>query len=55
MKLYDLLKEVRGYEVKTDIPDEEVISITDNSRKIQKGCVFVCIKGASFDGHTKAK
>ena len=43
MKLYDLLKEVRGYEVKTDIPDEEVISITDNSRKIQKGCVLSLI------------
>ena len=28
--------------------------MTSDSRKIQKGCLFVCIKGAAFDGHTAA-
>ncbi|MBQ5337453.1 MAG: UDP-N-acetylmuramoyl-L-alanyl-D-glutamate--2,6-diaminopimelate ligase, partial [Oscillospiraceae bacterium] len=37
-----------------DFPDCEVTGVTDNSKKIEKGCVFVCVKGGSFDGHTKA-
>ena len=26
----------------------------NGSKKIEKNCVFVCVKGGSFDGHTKA-
>lgn len=51
MKLYDLIK---GIAV-THIPNREIVSITDNSNKIQKDCIFVCVKGGSFDGHSKAK
>ena len=32
----------------------EVLGITDDSRKIKPGMVFVCIKGTKFDGHTVA-
>ncbi len=31
--------------------DAEITAITDDSRKITKGCLFFCIKGGSFDGH----
>lgn len=50
MRLYDLFKEIQI----PDFEDRDVSSITDNSKKIEKDCVFVCIKGGSFDGHTKA-
>lgn len=33
---------------------KEATTITDNSKKIEKGCIFVCIKGAHFDGHDVA-
>ena len=35
--------------------DAEVTKIIDNSSQICEGCVFVCIKGGHFDGHTKAQ
>lgn len=50
MRLNELFSEIKN----TGIEDREVSLITDNSSKIQKDCVFVCVKGASFDGHTKA-
>lgn len=34
--------------------DREISLITDNSAKICEGCIFVCIEGKHFDGHTKA-
>ena len=34
--------------------DREISFITDNSAKVKDGCIFVCIEGKRFDGHTKA-
>ena len=34
--------------------DREINFITDNSAKVKDGCIFVCIEGKRFDGHTKA-
>lgn len=34
--------------------DPEITFITDDSRKVRAGCVFVCIRGKNFDGHTAA-
>ncbi len=51
MNLYDLFRDITDI----DFPDREVTGITDNSRNIKEGCVFICVKGASFDGHSKAK
>lgn len=34
---------------------KEVSCVVNDSRKIAEGCLFLCIKGASFDGHTFAK
>ncbi|MDO5560154.1 MAG: UDP-N-acetylmuramoyl-L-alanyl-D-glutamate--2,6-diaminopimelate ligase [Oscillospiraceae bacterium] len=50
MKLYDLMKSL----TQVDFEDCEVSCITDDSRNIKEGCVFVCVKGASFDGHSAA-
>ncbi|MCL2696790.1 MAG: UDP-N-acetylmuramoyl-L-alanyl-D-glutamate--2,6-diaminopimelate ligase [Oscillospiraceae bacterium] len=35
--------------------DSEVTGITDDSREITAGNIFVCIKGAHFDGHDAAR
>ena len=40
--------------VNVSLEEREVGFITDNSRKIEKDCIFVCIEGMHFDGHTKA-
>ena len=51
LRLYELFKDVT--EIKFE--DSEVSCVTDNSANIVKGCVFVCVKGGSFDGHTRAE
>ena len=49
MKLYTLLERLE-----TSLPDTEITGVTDDTRKMQKGMVFVCIKGAKYDGHDAA-
>lgn len=51
MKLTELLKELK---YKGNPAEAEVESITDNSRNISSNCLFICIEGKHFDGHTKA-
>jgi len=31
-----------------------VSTVTDDSRKLERDCVFVCVAGSHFDGHSKA-
>ena len=50
MRLSDLLENGAV----TSIGETEITSITDDTRKVQKGNLFVCIKGNSFDGHDAA-
>lgn len=52
MKLTQLLREL---EYIGNPAEAEVEFITDNSRNICKNCVFICIEGKRFDGHTKAE
>lgn len=52
MKLDELLKEIE-YSGNPDL-NSEITAVVSNSAKIVPGCLFVCIKGARFDGHTKA-
>ncbi len=52
MKLSSLLKNI---EVKNTWADCEVRDVTADSRRVQQGDVFVCIKGATFDGHNLAQ
>lgn len=47
MKLYDLLEN----KIQTKVPDCDVLGITDDSRKVQKGWLFVCARGEKFNGH----
>ncbi len=49
-----------GISYKSPIPSEElerlrVSSVTNDSRQVREGSVFVCIRGGRFDGHDKAK
>ncbi len=52
MLLSELLKEIE-YSGQPDL-DTEITAVVSNSAKIIPGCLFVCIRGARFDGHTKA-
>ncbi|MBQ9899391.1 MAG: UDP-N-acetylmuramoyl-L-alanyl-D-glutamate--2,6-diaminopimelate ligase [Ruminococcus sp.] len=50
MKLYDLLED----NARTELGNIEISSLTDDTRKVTDGSLFVCVKGARFDGHTAA-
>ncbi len=50
MKLYTLLENL-----KTPLPDREITGVTDNTRALKPDMVFVCIRGAKFDGHDAAE
>jgi UDP-N-acetylmuramoyl-L-alanyl-D-glutamate--2,6-diaminopimelate ligase len=51
MKLYELFQNIQ----KLNIADREIKSITDNTKKIERDCLFVCVKGNKFDGHDFAR
>jgi len=51
MKLSELLQ---GISYTTALADCEITDVCSDSRKITPGCVFVCIKGEKFDGHSHA-
>lgn len=50
MKLKELL-----INSSNDFENIEISAITSDSRKVKKGDAFICIKGATFDGHTAVK
>lgn len=51
MRLSEILK---GIDVKNSYDDVEVLDVTQDSRLVKEGYLFVCIKGAAFDGHSVA-
>lgn len=51
MKLSKILK---GIDVLNDFSDVEVADVTQDSRLVKKGSLFVCVKGVAFDGHNFA-
>lgn len=51
MRLYELLEDY----AQTSLADCEVTGLTDDSRKVQPGMIFACIRGAKFDGHSVAE
>ncbi len=53
MRLSDLLENIE-YECLQGSPDCEIRSLVYDSRKAEKGCLFVCISGAVSDGHAYA-
>ncbi len=50
MKLYELLDGI----AETKLGNIEISTVTDDTRKVIEDCIFVCVKGGSFDGHTAA-
>lgn len=50
MKLTQIL-ETLEYEVLQGTTDRDVTAVIYDSRKVTVGCLFLCIKGANFDGH----
>ncbi len=50
MQLYELL----DGKVQTKLENVEIKGLTDDSRKVKEGFLFVCVKGGSFDGHNAA-
>lgn len=50
MKLCDLLEN----NAETMLGDIEISSVTDDTRKVTDGTLFVCVRGGSFDGHNAA-
>ncbi len=51
MKLRELLQEIEDYEVLSGDVDVEITSLVYDSRKAERGSVFVCIKGTVRDSH----
>lgn len=52
MKLSQILK---GVKVLNTYDDVEVTDVTQDSRLVKEGFLFVCVKGAAFDGHSFAE
>ena len=57
MKLNELLEKleykatVGNTEKTADTANIEISEVVNDSRKITAGCLFICVKGANFDGH----
>ncbi len=51
--LSELLKEI-SYECVCGTLEREISDVVYDSRKVQEGCLFVCISGARADGHKYA-
>ena len=51
MKLSQVLS---GINVKNEYKNVEISDVISDTRQVKEGCLFVCIKGASFDGHSAA-
>lgn len=54
MKLTDLLCKLEYQCVQGDM-NLEIDQVVYDSRKIEEGCLFICIEGANFDGHDFAE
>ncbi len=51
MKLTELLKDITCQCV-SGVMEREISTVVYDSRKIEKDCMFICIVGANFDGHS---
>jgi len=52
MKLSEILK---GIDVLNSYEETEILDVTQDSRLVKSGSLFVCVKGNTFDGHSLAK
>ncbi len=53
-KLKDLIEKLDYSVIAGKVGEREISALVYDSRKIEKDCLFVCIAGANFDGHTAA-
>lgn len=53
MRLLDLLEGI-SWECLQGSTDADVAAVVYDSRKIDRGCLFICIEGVKFDGHAFA-
>ncbi len=60
MKLAELLRDLEykafvgnSTEETADL-DVEISEVVNDNRKVTKDCIFLCIEGANFDGHSAA-
>ncbi|MCR5108856.1 MAG: UDP-N-acetylmuramoyl-L-alanyl-D-glutamate--2,6-diaminopimelate ligase [Lachnospiraceae bacterium] len=51
MKLKTLLKDI-DHKIVSGRVEREITKVVYDSRKLEKDCLFICIKGANFDGHS---
>ena len=51
MELTKVLQDVKTIEVSADL-SLDIKGVTQNSRNIKEGCIFVALKGARFDGNS---
>lgn len=51
MKLSQILN---GVKVESNFNDVEILDVTQDSRLVKEGSLFVCVKGNTFDGHSVA-
>lgn len=54
MTIKELIKEINCRVVDETLLDQEVTDITEDTRKIRAGMIFMCIKGLKVDGHDLA-
>ncbi len=52
MKLSQILN---GVKVENNFNDVEILDVTQDSRLVKEGSLFVCVKGNTFDGHSVAE
>lgn len=53
MKCKQLLEGLQYHCLQGDV-ETEVFAVVNDSRKLEEGCMFICIRGAAFDGHAFA-
>lgn len=53
MELKKLLEKL-DYQIEQGSIEKEVTAVISDSRELKEGCIFLCIEGLNFDGHTAA-
>lgn len=55
MKAKELFNYIKVKQIKGIIPDIKINKITQDTREVEQGDVFLCIEGSDFDGHLYAQ
>ncbi|MDO5742780.1 MAG: Mur ligase domain-containing protein, partial [Vagococcus sp.] len=55
MKAKKLFNYIKVKQIKGIIPDIKINKITQDTREVEQGDVFLCIEGSDFDGHLYAQ